>query len=603
MTLLASEACQRPADFVLLGTCFGLATGAAELASRVFAWSVLGVPFHYDLRLDLLWMVPLADAVLFGTLGLLIALARIRWRGDRFTRVVLAGLGAMAAYTVLLHYLSLNHPARILLSLGAGVQMGRVLARHLDGVRRFVRIVTLPGICVVLTTGFAFRATEIVREHRALAQLAPAATRAPNVLIIVLDTFRAADLSLYGYPRPTTPNLERLAAKSVVFETAISTASWTLPSHASIFTGRFPYELSADWDVPLDATHPTLAELFRDRGYLTAGFVANQFYGTPEFGLSRGFVHYESQERGPGQVLVSSRLGNALVRLFNWLTHGYYVAGKMTASECTGRLVGWFSYPRSRPFFVFVNYFDAHAPYVAPPPYDHLFSRVEPPTRAIRVGHRNTEAELRGMRDAYDGSIAYIDAQLGVLMRGMENRRLLSNTLIIITSDHGEEFGEHGWVSHGNGLHLPALHVPLLISFPGRIPGGVRIAEAVTLRDLPATVVELLGLGGKIEFPGRSLAGLWGSGGDSLQAPPSPLLSEVNRPRQAPAWYAVARGDMKSIIVGRHHYIRNGDGGEELYDIVGDPWETIDLARSEAGKAMLNGLRTRLASALGNGAR
>lgn len=597
--LLVDEALQKPSDFLLLAIFFGVVTGATELASGLFAWAVLGVPFHYDLRLDMLWMVPLADLILFGILGSLIALARIRWRGDRFTQVVIASLSTAAVFTVLLHSRSINHPARILLSIGIGVQLGHTLGGRLTGLRRFVRIVTWPAICVVLATAFAFRATQIVREHRTLANLAPAARNAPNVLIIVLDAVRAADLSLYGYTRSTTPNLGRLAANSVVFERAISTASWTLPSHASLFTGRFPHEMSADWDIPLDATYHTLAELLRDRGYSTAGFVANQFYGTPEFGLNRGFAHYESQQSSVGQVLVSSKLGTALVRLFNWLTRGYYVPGKMSASEVNRRIVEWFSGRGSRPFFVFVNYFDAHAPYVSPPTYDHLFLTAEPPTRAIRVGRRNTEADLRGMRDAYDGSIAYIDAQLGILFRYLESNHLLSTTLIIVTSDHGEEFGEHGWVSHGNGLHFPSLHVPLLVSFPGRVPGGVRIVDPVTLRDLPATVADLLGFGVEIGFPGRSLALYWGSARDSLRAPESPLLSEVNRPRNSPEWYAVAKGDMRSIIVGRHHFIRNGDGREELYDIVADPWETTDLSL-EPRKEVLDSLRKRLISALGN---
>jgi arylsulfatase A-like enzyme len=178
----------------------------------------------------------------------------------------------------------------------------------------------------------------------------------------------------------------------------------------------------------------------------------------------------------------------------------------------------------------------------------------------------------------------------------------LSNTLVIITADHGEEFGEHRWVGHGNGLNLPALHVPLLIAFPGRIGGGIRVAETVTLRDVPSTVVDLLGIGAA-QMPGRSLVVHWGSAPAVAREPPSPVLSEVNRPRRTAPWYAVAKGRMRSVIVGNHRYILNGDGREEIYDIVADPWETTDLAKSDGSQAILDAARKELASALGTGVR
>ncbi len=580
---------------------FGLVTAVAEIGLRVFSASVLGRPFHNDIGTELIWMVPLADAFLFGMLGLLIGLPSIRWRGDRLTRVAFSVLVAVAVFTLLLYRPSFHIVARILLSVGVGAEAGRFLSRHRERIIRLATIATWPAICVVLVTASAFRATAAVTERRGFAHLSPAAPKAPNVLLVVLDVVRAADLSLYGYARPTTPNLERLAKSSVVFERVISTSPWTLPSHASLFTGHYPHELSADWEVPLDDTYKTLAESLRDRGYATAGFVANLYYGPPQFGLSRGFLHYESRHHSPGEVVASSRLGGAIIIWLNELTQSYYLAGRMNAAEVNRRLLGWLPERGSRPFFVFVNYFDAHSPYVAPAPYDRRFSGREPPTREIRHGQRNTPAELRGMHDAYDGSIAYIDSQLGVLLRELERRGELSNTLVIITADHGEEFGEHGWVAHGNGLYLPALHVPLLIAFPGRIDGGIRVAETVTLRDIPATVVDLLGIGAA-QMPGRSLVVHWASA-PAARERPSPVLSEVNRPRRTSAWYAVAKGRMRSIIVGNHHYILNGDGREELYDIVADPWETIDLAKSDGSQAILDAARKELALALGTGVR
>jgi hypothetical protein len=151
-----------------------------------------------------------------------------------------------------------------------------------------------------------------LRERRALGKLPPAAEGVPNVLLLVLDTVRAASLSLYGYPRPTTPNLEKWAAKGVVFERAIAPAPWTLPSHGSLFTGRHPQELSGEHLVPLNEEQPTLAEALRDAGYATAGFAANPTYTTRASGLARGFARYEDFPITWGRFLISSWLSRMI---------------------------------------------------------------------------------------------------------------------------------------------------------------------------------------------------------------------------------------------------------------------------------------------------
>lgn len=595
---------QRSADWILVGTFFGVVTALAELAARLFAWAVLGRPIRYDLNPQSTWTVPFADLLLFGALGVIVALAATRWPGEKSERLWLIAFATTLVFTILLHFKAIHVLASALLSLGAGIQIGSFLDRRQTLLKRLAKASTLPLICIVLVTAFAFHAADGFAERRGLANLGPPKAGAPNVLVIVLDAVRAPDLSLYGYQRSTTPNLSSLGESSVVFERAIATAPWTLPSHGTMLTGRFPHELSADWEQPLDDRYPTLAEVLRDRGYDTGGFIANHYYGPRVFGLNRGFVHYEAHTTTLGQLLASSKLGNGLVRLFTVVTRSYYVPGKMDASDVNRRILAWLPrQPGSRPFFGFVNYFDAHAPYVAPAPYDRKFSGIEPPTRAIELGKSRTPAEARGLHDAYNGAISYVDAQLGILFDELKRRGLWSNTLVVVTADHGEEFGEHRWFGHANGLYFSALHVPLLISFPGRLSGGIRVAEPVTLRDLPATVVDLLGIRGEVNFPGRSLSVHWTPEPDSVRTPPSPLLSEVSRHENQPAWYAVSKGDMQSIIVGRHHYIRNGDGREELYDVVADPGEMADLAASENSRAVLEVARVSLKRASGNGSR
>jgi arylsulfatase A-like enzyme len=177
--------------------------------------------------------------------------------------------------------------------------------------------------------------------------------------------------------------------------------------------------------------------------------------------------------------------------------------------------------------------------------------------------------------DAYDASIAYLDYQLGELFKALEQRGLLRNTIVIITSDHGEEFNEHGQMNHGNTLYFPSLHVPLVLS-GSTIPEGKTVAEPVTLRDLPATVLDLIRAPASAALPGLSLARHWRSARDSLGASAdsvSPIFGEVDYARNLPSSIPVSKGSMKSVVVDGHHFIRGADGSEDLYDVRSDPWE------------------------------
>ena len=162
---------------------------------------------------------------------------------------------------------------------------------------------------------------ELLSEHRALRRLPAAIPGAPNVLLIVLDTVRADALSLYGYDRDTSPNLVRLARGGVRFEQARATAPWTLPSHASMFTGRWPHQLDIGTFRPLDARSPTLAEVLGARGYVTAGFVANPIFCHADYGLARGFLHYEDIPVSPLEILRSTLLGERLLKIIDGIRY------------------------------------------------------------------------------------------------------------------------------------------------------------------------------------------------------------------------------------------------------------------------------------------
>ena len=454
-------------------------------------------------------------------------------------------------------------------------------------------------VIAVVGLGVGLWGWRVLAEREALAQLPSASANAPNVLLIVLDTVRAQNLSLYGYARVTTPQLEQLAKTGVVFERALATAPWTLPSHASIFTGRYPYELSTDWTTPLDSTHPTLAEVFSAHGYVTAGFVANLLYCTYESGFTRGFAHYEDYPIKLGTIAHSSWLTRIIfTKLYKILGIHQKLVHK-TAAELNTDLLRWLTDKDQRPFFVFLNYFDAHAPYAPPQPFDAQFAAKPPRDPWLRDNHWYSPEEIQELMDAYDGAIAYLDHQLGLLFSELAKRDVLNDTLVIITSDHGEEFGEHGLMDHGNSLYLPALHVPLLISFPPHVPAGKRVHEAVTLRNLPATITDLIELNDKAPFPGSSLIHYWSGTHSHDGAAADPLLSEVNFAPNLPEWFPVSKGNMKSLVANRYHYIRNGDGREELYDIENDPLEQQDTAYVADDRHMLAWLRAFIERILG----
>jgi arylsulfatase A-like enzyme len=433
-----------------------------------------------------------------------------------------------------------------------------------------------------------------VRERRLLARAPAAAAGAPNVLLIVLDTVRAMNLSLYGYGRPTSPELERWAAGGVVFDRAYATAPWTLPSHASIMTGRWVHELSADWMVPLDAAYPTLAEALGAAGYATGGFVANTDYCSAEVGLDRGFARYEDYTLAPGQLLRNSALWRAIARIrpLRAAIGNYDNLGRKLASDINAAFLAWVDGRHDRPFFAFLNYYDAHRPYLPPDPFARRFVTpgVAPHSRYRKEdGNDPTPPpeRVQGAIDAYDNATAYLDAELGRLFGELERRGRLVNTIVVLTSDHGEEFMEHGVWDHGSTLFATALHVPLLVRWPaGGVPAGLRVADPVSLRDIPATVTDLLRLrpaGGA--FPGRSLARRWAHPNERSGDPPLMAVRQV--PRQ-PEWYPVSKGHMVSAVMEGLHYIRNlGDGSEQLFDVLGDPLERTDLsADSERSEAM-----------------
>jgi arylsulfatase A-like enzyme len=454
----------------------------------------------------------------------------------------------------------------------------------------------------------------------------------PNVLLIVLDTVRADRMSVYGYPRSTTPALEQLAKRAVRFREARATSPWTLASHASMFSGRLPHELGVEWATALKNKFPTLAEVVGSRGYATAGFAANIGYCSYDTGLNRGFTHYEdywadSEHLRPLRSAVLFQAAwDITLSLARWCGGDrlkpaieYLVAPyRKDAATINRQYTDWLStrHEPHRPFFAFLNYYDTHVPYV--PPHGtpvrfgpgprtlgdfHLLIGLWETTDKTQVAPHYREL----IHDSYDNCLAYLDGQLGALFDMLQSRGALDNTVVIITSDHGEELGEHGLFEHGESLYRPEIRVPLLFLLPGRGQSAVVVHEPVSLRDLPATIVELTGLAAESPFPGQSLARFWRnspSGSVPRIADLDGVISELAAPNPTNPSHGrspATRGPLISIAENDYVYIRNErDGREQLFHAVDDPGELKNLAQMESMQPRLKRFRERLAQISGH---
>lgn len=521
---------------------------------------------------DAAWMTPLSYLVLYAMLFLPgIVLWRLRPR-HRHPTIVTGLLIAVSSFSLLTVTFGdgLHIVARVLLALGMGIQGSRLVSARTGGIRRHARMSTSAMLAAVAVAAAYSLTLHPWQARRRLAAAPAAAPGAPNVLILLLDTVRASSLSLYGADRPTTPMLEAWAARGVVFDSAYAPAPWTLPSHGTLFTGQPHRELSVSWLKPLDRTQPVLAEAMAAAGYRTAGVSANFFYVTEESGLARGFDMFVAHPRTPRQLLLSSLPGQMLAGRKFGRYEKEREADEMDANVVQTRFRRWVAQPSDRPWFGFLNFFDAHKPYFLPV-----------------TGHPDFGGS-RTERDRYDIAIWSIDREIGALLRELESTGILEHTLVIITADHGEHFGEHGLQGHAQSLYLPLLHVPLLILGPG-VPEGVRVPTPTSLEDVAATVQELIGLPSP-RFPGQSFAACWRLPACGRTAPDT-VTAAVQSSPEPDSRGPSARGPLVAVVVDQWHYIRNAEGREELYDLSRDPAERHNLAADSATSEILDRLR------------
>jgi arylsulfatase A-like enzyme/Flp pilus assembly protein TadD len=368
--------------------------------------------------------------------------------------------------------------------------------------------------------------------------------RALNVLLITLDTTRADRLGAYGFTGVETPNLDRIAANGVLFTEAMSSAPLTQPAHASIFTGRVPPEhgVRDNGGFILDPAQVTLAEVLRQHGYKTGGFVGAYVLDS-RWGLDQGFETYADDFDLSAYKSIS--LGGIERR----------------GGDVADSALKWIDSAAPGKFFAWVHFYDAHAPYDPPEPYKS------------RYGARR-----------YAGEIAYVDSQVGRLLAALAERRVLDRTLVVVMGDHGESLGEHGEQAHGFFLYQSVLRVPLLIDAPySAIPHGRRVTSVARSIDIMPTVLDLLGLQTPDSVEGQTLVPLMTGASPDLGLE---AYAESLYPLHHFGW-----SDLRVLRAGRYKFI--AAPRPELYDLQTDPDEAHNLydQRRSLGDQMAGRLR------------
>jgi arylsulfatase A-like enzyme len=382
-----------------------------------------------------------------------------------------------------------------------------------------------------------------------------------NVIMISIDTLRADHLGCYMYHRPTSPVLDEFASQGLLFENAATPCPWTLPAHASLLTGLYPSRHGARTRKNrLPDGVVTLAEVLRQHGFSTAG-VVNSHWLSKKNGLHQGFDDFIYVEEYPGMIRSPKVEYDGL----NWL------------SEHSGK-----------PFLLFLHYYDIHSDYCSLPHYEKQFVR---PYNGIADGSTTqlydfrygqlspNQTDIEHLIDLYDASIRQMDDGLGRLFRLIEQKGLFNNTLVIVTSDHGEEFMEHGGVLHGRTYFQEIMHVPLVMRGPG-LPQGQRVKEIVSLIDVIPTILALVGIAKPASLDGIDLYPLWQKSGvkPSLRL----LFGEAD-------WNNLVDNETVDDIkraVRQQRYKLHYDRvlkEVELYDIVVDPGEKTNVASRHVG--------------------
>lgn len=408
-----------------------------------------------------------------------------------------------------------------------------------------------------------FRIT-ILLSHLLLIFLLSACTQEKprNVILISLDTLRADRLGCYDFHEPTSPCLDKFAQENTLFEVAVAQSPWTLPSHASLFTGLFPHKAGVvSQDHSLSSEIPTIASMLKDKGFRTAGFV-NSSWIKSETGLDQGFDDFKFFKENLEDV----------------------------EEKITNDAVSWLEKNKGNPFFLFVHYYTTHSDYTPDPafydpfvkPYKGIANGTTRQMQRFRKGKVFFDKEdIDHNSNLYNAEIRQLDSALDNLFKNLKKLNLMENSLVVVTADHGEEFLEHGGVLHGKSLYSEVLRIPLIMGGPG-LPKGRRIQTPVMLTDIVPTILNAVGIPFSQTFDGENLF---------------PVMSGE---KDLSSRFVFAAADKKNNEIDILRMVRNEryklcynrlTGEKELYDLKTDPGEKRNIILEHhhmANKMMLS---------------
>jgi len=358
----------------------------------------------------------------------------------------------------------------------------------------------------------------------------------PNVVLVTLDTTRADHLACYGYAGISTPSLDAIAGRGVLFEQAATATPLTLPAHTTIMTGMLPtyHGVRVNGNTALGEEQTTLAEVLAGRGYETGAFIA-AFVLDGRWGLKQGFAHYDDQ--------------------FDLKKYKHLDLGEVQrpGNEVMDAALTWLESAKGKPFFAWIHLYDPHVPYAPPEPFASEYGR-------------------RGPSGAYDGEIAFMDAQIGRLTEWLSRNGLDRSTVLVLVGDHGEALGSHGEGTHGYFIYDYAMHVPLLVETPFAALRSRRVPAQVSTADVFPTILGLVGLPAPVKVQGRSLVGLMF---DPARRDDVPAYGEAMASNIQFGWSA-----LHALRTPRWKYIETTK--PELYDLTKDPDEHDNVLAGSA---------------------
>jgi len=404
------------------------------------------------------------------------------------------------------------------------------------------------------------------------------APKGPNVIILLVDALRKDHLGLYGYHRETTPNIDRFSQEAVIFQNAISQSSWTPPSIASLFSSFYPsvhgvISRGRSKEHSLDDKIVTFAEVLKEKGYKTAAFLANPII-IKRASFDQGFDVFVDRSHVPPPKVIR--------KAFRWITKNKYELAYLPAPELNRRALQWIHQNKNSPFFAYLHYMDVHSPYELPQPYDSFFQsnkvRLMNEKEVDQFVHfEEDHRDLNYYIDRYDGGIRFMDAQIGQLLKKLEEYGLLKNTIVVITADHGEAFLDHGFSNHGWTLYQEEINVPLIVKLPETMASPRKIQDKVGLIDIGVTILSALNYSFPYKTDGLDLFA--GSTGDRPDDRPL-FAAELSEISKGPPKIAMIKGGTKAIYLVAEQRVT------ELYNLARDPLEKRNLIHRSTEKRL-----------------